>query len=233
MKKRLARGDPGINPLDTACKDHDIAYTANSNASERRNADKKLQKEALKRVFAKDSSFGERLTALGVSAAMKAKRMLTKKGDGIHKNNRIGKIRTNQITLHHIIKNAKAEIKKQRPDTIDSAVKVALKAAKKTKGKKQIKSPRIIKVPTYSGGVLPLIPIFAGLSAIGSITGTTAGIVNAINQYKKARNDLEESKRHNRMMEAIALGNKIGKGYFLCPSKSGDGYYLAPNPKNL
>lgn len=232
MKKRLARGDPGINPLDTACREHDIAYTEYSNSSDRSTADKKLQKEALKRVFAKDSSFGERLTALGVSAAMKAKRMLTKKGGGIPKKNRIHKTKTNEITLHHIIKNARAQIKKMRPDTIDSAVNVAIKAVKKTKGKKQIRRPRIIKVPRYSGGVLPLIPIFAGLSAIGSITGTTAGIVNAINQYKKAQNALEESKRHNKMMEAIAIGNKSGKGYFLSQMKSGDGYYLSPTPKN-
>lgn len=27
LQKRLTRGDPGINPLDTACKRHDIAYT--------------------------------------------------------------------------------------------------------------------------------------------------------------------------------------------------------------
>lgn len=186
----------------------------------------------MKRIFAKDSAFGERLTALGVSAAMKAKRMLTKKGAGIPKKMLTGKTKARQVTLHHIIKNAKAEIKKMKPDTIDSAVKVAIKAVKKTKGRKQVKRPRIIKVPSYSGGVLPLIPIFAGLSAIGSITGTTAGIVNAINQYKKAQKDLEESKRHNRIMEAVALGNKTGKGYFLCPEKSGDGYYLAPNPKN-
>ena len=26
LTEPLARGDPGINPLDAACKDHDIAY---------------------------------------------------------------------------------------------------------------------------------------------------------------------------------------------------------------
>lgn len=25
LQKRLTRGDPGINPLDAACKEHDIA----------------------------------------------------------------------------------------------------------------------------------------------------------------------------------------------------------------
>ena len=29
LSKRLTRGDPGINKLDSACKDHDIAYSKN------------------------------------------------------------------------------------------------------------------------------------------------------------------------------------------------------------
>lgn len=29
LAKRLARGDSGINPLDEACKQHDIAYSKN------------------------------------------------------------------------------------------------------------------------------------------------------------------------------------------------------------
>ena len=31
LKARLARGDPDINPLDAACKEHDIAYSKNRN----------------------------------------------------------------------------------------------------------------------------------------------------------------------------------------------------------
>lgn len=30
LAKRIARGDHGINPLDTACKEHDIAYEKKS-----------------------------------------------------------------------------------------------------------------------------------------------------------------------------------------------------------
>ena len=29
LKERLVRGDPGINPLDAACKKHNIAYSKN------------------------------------------------------------------------------------------------------------------------------------------------------------------------------------------------------------
>lgn len=223
----MARGDAGINPLDAACKDHDIAYTNETKSDNRAAADKKLQKAAFKRVFSKDASFGERLTALGVSAAMKAKRMLTKRGGSVTKM-RTAKTKKKQITFPHIVRNAKADIKKVKPDTVESALKVAIKSIQKSKKGNQIKPPRIIKVPTHSGGILPLIPLFAGLSALGAIGSSTTGIVNAINQYKRAQNELEESKRHNRSMEAIALGKKSGAGYYLCPDKSGDGYYLKP-----
>lgn len=224
----MAKGDPGINPLDVACREHDIAYT---DTKDRSVADKKLQKFALKRAFSKNASIGERLTALGVSAAMKAKRMLTKKGTGINNKNTV-KPTKKQITFNHVIKNAKTEIKRAKPETIDSAVKVAIKSVQKSRKGKQIKVPRIIKLPAHSGGVLPLIPIFAGLGALGSIVGSATGIVNAINQYKKAQYELEESKRHNNVMEAIALGNKSGAGYYLQPAKSGDGYFLSPYSKN-
>lgn len=80
LDKRLARGDSGINPLDSACKQHDIAYSKSKESKKRSEADKILQKEAQKRIFSKDASFGERVTALGVAAAMKAKRTLSGKG---------------------------------------------------------------------------------------------------------------------------------------------------------
>lgn len=151
---------------------------------------------------------------------MKLKRGLAKIGCGIKKNPRKPK---KHVTLNTIIKNAKTAIKKSRPDSLESAVKAAIKSIKKSKKNKQIKSPRIIKVPnTYSGGVLPLIPIFAGLSALGSMVGSTASIVKAINNYKDAQRQLEENKRHNKTMEAIAIGN----GYYLNQQKRGDGYYL-------
>lgn len=223
----MARGDPGINPLDAACKEHDIAYTKHAKSEERTAADKKLQMDAFKRVFSKDASFGERLTALGVSAAMKAKRMLTKRGGGIIKR-RTAKMKNRQISFQHVVKNAKAEIKRMKPETVNSALKVAIKSIQRSKKGNQIRPPRVIKVPTYSGGILPLIPLFAGLSALGAIGSSTAGIVNALNQYKRAQNELEENKRHNRSMEAIALGKKSGAGYYLCPDKTGAGYYLKP-----
>lgn len=80
LEKRLARGDRGINLLDSACKRHDIAYSMNSDSENRSVADATLQQEAMKRVFSKDASLLERATSLGVAAAMKAKRTLSGKG---------------------------------------------------------------------------------------------------------------------------------------------------------
>jgi hypothetical protein len=87
--------------------------------------------------------------------------------------------------------------------------------------KNGIKPLRIIKIPK-SGGILPLIPIFAGLSALGALSGGVGGIAKAINSAKAARKQLEESQRHNKTMEAIAMG----KGLFLKPYKKGLGLFL-------
>lgn len=225
----MNRGDPGINPLDAACKEHDIAYT-NKDSNARYLADGKLQNFAMKRIFAKDASFGERATALAVTAAMKAKKSLTKLGKGMKKKLSCGKKNKKTVSLYTLIKQAKAAIKKSKPDNIRGAVEIAIKSVKKSKKGKRVKEPRIIKLPetTVSGGVLPLVPIFAGLSALGSIVGSTTAVLKAMANYKEGEKQMEENKRHNRTMESIA----IGKGYYLRPFKTGKGYYLKPNPKN-
>ena len=47
LEKRLARGDTGINPLDSACKEHDIAYSENQSDIQARNiADQVLADKA-------------------------------------------------------------------------------------------------------------------------------------------------------------------------------------------
>lgn len=241
LEKRLARGDPGINQLDVACKEHDIAYTKSKDSNDRYLADKELQQKAMKRVFSKNASLGERSTALAVSAAMKAKRMVSKIGKGINskkkkkrkpkrKAGKKIKRRTKRpsITFGKLVKEAKSTIKHIKPDNLMAATKMALNTVKQHGRGKTIRSPRTIKLPTYSGGVLPLIPIFAGLSALGTITGSVATVVNAINNYRNAHRKLEEDKRHNNAMESIA----IGKGYYLHAPHTGNGYYLKQQPKN-
>lgn len=73
LKKRLTRGDPGINKLDQACKEHDISYSKFSDSANRSVADRILARKAWERVKASDVSFGERAAALAVTAAMKTK----------------------------------------------------------------------------------------------------------------------------------------------------------------
>lgn len=78
LAKRLARGEPGVNDLDCACKEHDIAYAQSRDREMRNNADKRLVSKAFTRVYAKDSRIGERFTALFVSAIIGIKIILNK-----------------------------------------------------------------------------------------------------------------------------------------------------------
>ena len=63
LQKRLARGDKGINPLDAACKEHDIAYSQSKDIKDRHQADRVLSEKAWQRVISKDSDLKERSSA--------------------------------------------------------------------------------------------------------------------------------------------------------------------------
>ena len=60
---------------------------------------------------------------------------------------------------------------------------------------------------------------FAGLSATGALTGGAAGIAKAVNDANAAKKQLEESQRHNQIIESIVLE----KGLYLKPYKDGLG----------
>ena len=222
LKERLARGDPGINPLDAACKEHDIAYSKNrDNLVARHAADRVLTERAWKRVLAKDAGLGEKTAAWGVTNTMKVK---TKLGMSIKKSAKQRKTskKKKKVTLRHIVGAAKASIT-PGADAIKSALKGARKAVKNAGGKSRVRSPRILPIPTKIGGVLPfLIPLLAGLSATGALAGGAAGIAKAVNDANVAKRGLDESKRHNETMESIALG----KGLYLKPYRKGLGLHL-------
>jgi hypothetical protein len=164
LEKRLARGDQGINPLDAACREHDIAYSQNKDLAKRHVADDILAAKARKRITAKDSTLGEKAAAAAVWTAMKAK---TKIGMGL---------------------------------------KTKMKKKKKTTKKK-----RLLPVPKR-GGFLPILPL---LGVLGSVAGGAAGIAKVVNDNKAAQRQLEELKRHNRVME--------GGGVYLATYKYGRG----------
>lgn len=120
-------------------------------------------------------------------------------------------------TLNYIKKN----IIKSKVKGLGDAIKVALKYANLQRKRMKPPQKRIIPIPK-SGGILPLIPIFAGLSALGALAGGASGVAKAISSAKNAKDELKESVRHNRSMEAIALG----KGLYLKQYKSGMGIFL-------
>lgn len=247
LQKRLSRGDPGINPLDAACKEHDIAYSQNrENLSARHEADKILTERAWKRVLAKDASLAEKAAAWGVANTMKAKTSLgmglikkkrgrrnlikKKQGRGIKKRKKTKKTKKRgagarkkkKISLRKIIRAAKNTMH-PGVDAVKSALKGAREAVKEAGGRRGIVTPRILPVPAKIGGLLPfLIPLFAGLSATGALAGGAAGIAKAVNDARSAKRALDENRRHNETMEAIALG----KGLYLKPYKKGMGLQL-------
>ncbi|KAE9522757.1 hypothetical protein AGLY_016866 [Aphis glycines] len=62
-----------------------------------------------------------------------------------------------------------------------------LTAKKKRTSKKKNSGKRLIPIPGQSGGVVPLIPIFAGLSALGSLMSGGASVYNAIQNSKSKK----------------------------------------------
>lgn len=112
-----------------------------------------------------------------------------------------------------------------------SVTAAALKAVKAMKKGRRVSfnRSRVLPLPR-TGGMLPLLPIFAGLSAVGSLAGGAAGVAKAVNEAKDARRRLTELQRHNETMEAIAL--QKGRGLlFLKPYKKGLGLYMTPYVK--
>ncbi|KAE9541025.1 hypothetical protein AGLY_004270, partial [Aphis glycines] len=168
LKKRLTRGDKGINLLDSACRDHDIAYERSNSITDRNEADRILEQRAWDRFKAKDSSLKEKAVAWGVTTAMKTKRKI---GGG--------------CGYKAAIKAAKNVIKKNIGEkNLLKLSKKCVAVARKTFKTKKTKAPRIITVPK-KGGVLPLIPIFAGLSALGALTGGVANVVKMANEFNR------------------------------------------------
>ena len=77
------RGDSGLNRLDVACKEHDIAYSKNrDNLGTRHAADKIFTERAWRRVLAKGASLREKVAPWGVANTIKA---AIKLGIGIRK----------------------------------------------------------------------------------------------------------------------------------------------------
>jgi len=256
----LKNNDPGINPLDASCKQHDIEYAKTKDLKARHTADKILQERAWERVRAKDASLGEKAVAWAVTNAMKVKRKLgmgiKRSGGGRKKrvggkrrkcgaNKRVGRgIRKTKIkktkkvkktVLRKIVDAAKRSMK---PNTelrqvVQSALKGARAAIRSAGGRRLIQKPRVLPVPSKIGGFLPafLVPLFAALSAAGSIAGGASAIVKAVNDVRASQRSLDEMQRHNKAMES-PKGIVVGQGIRFAPYRKGYGLYLWPYSKN-
>lgn len=260
LQKRLKRGDTGVNELDKACKEHDIAYGIYRGGIGRLLADKKLARAAWDRVTSKDATLGERISALATTAAMRGKMNLTRFGGSLkqkrRKRRKTGRRKKRKTVRRRTRKTGKGLKRRQRKKkknkkcgrkkrvksfttlvnaskrgmrkrTSGNAFTAALKSAHLFRTRNKVSHPRIIPVPK-TGGVLPLLPIFAGLSALGALTGGLSNVVKSISDIRNARKMLEETRRHNRKMEAVP----VGKGLYLKPYKRGFGLFLKPNQKN-
>ncbi|KAF2886694.1 hypothetical protein ILUMI_19479 [Ignelater luminosus] len=232
LQERLQRGDPGVNPLNHFCKLHDIAYSQYKDLENRHRADKVLEDAAWQRVKSRNSSLGEKVAALAVTGVMKAKRKLCM---GIkkrcNKKRNTGKRKALPFKggfLKKLINVTKTHSGKDK-DLIKQAIGAAKRIIKDAGGKKKIRLPRIIEIPKR-GGVLPLIPIFAGLSALGALAGGATSIAKTVSEVKNAQNQFAEAARHNRTMEAIAMGKKKSGGtlYLKPHKKGGTALYLKP-----
>lgn len=189
MRKRLDRGDKGINPLDSACKEHDIAYDHSNSLTDRQKADYILENRAWNRFKSTDSNLKEKAAAWLVTTGMKAKRKI---GAG--------------CGFKAAIKAAKNVLKKNiNEKNLMKLTKKCVAAAKKIfrKNGKKTRVPRVIPIPK-TGGMLPLIPIFAGLSALGALTGGIANVVKTVSEFN--RNE----------------PSHLGRGLYLAPNKGGE-----------
>jgi len=205
LKERLARGDRGINNLDELARAHDIAYDKSNSLADRHRADEILENQAWEVFKDKNTGIKEKAASWLVTTAMKVKRKL---GAG--------------CGFKQMVAAAKNSIKnKLKEKNMTKLIRTCLTAAKKSKTKKT-KTPRIIPIPK-KGGVLPLIPIFAGLSALGALTGGIGNIVKVVNDLKSNKNTPIHLGKGLYLTPYKGSSYKIvkGKGLFLAPYKGG------------
>lgn len=128
-------------------------------------------------------------------------------------------------TFRNIVSHARKHISNLKPKCKKMLTELAYAAAQELASDLPIVLPRVIPVPK-TGGFLPLIPIFAGLSAVGSIAGGVAGITKAINDYKTAKKNLLLSSKRSGRGLLVPQSICVGKGLHLKPYKDGLGIYV-------
>lgn len=249
LQKRLARGDPGINKLDEACKKHDIAYDSIQDSKERRRADKKLIGQAFRRVYSRDANMNERLAALLVSGVMGAKMGLTKIGLGLKNNNKRKRVNNmtrkkrltlkkktlkrkrilnarNSISFNKLVRKADtaiAESERKLESNHDNLLAGFRKVSKMGRGKTIIKCPRVLELPEYGAG---LISRLTALSAAGVFPRTSRAVKKAFERI----GDVMRHQRYRNFDQKDLPDLKVARGLYLSykPNVQGSGFYLKP-----
>ena len=83
-----------------------------------------------------------------------------------------------------------------------------------------------LKLQERDGGFFPaLIPILAGIGALGGLAGGAAGIAKTVLDKKAKDVEQVEEARHNKEIESIARGEGVvsSEGIYLNPYRLGDG----------
>lgn len=92
----------------------------------------------------------------------------------------------------------------------------------KRESRNNLKTQRVVPIPKQGGFLVPLI---TGLAALGGLIGGASNVVKVVDSIKSAKKQLEEAKRHNTTMEAIAIGKK-GSGLYVKRYKKGYGLFI-------
>ena len=113
LAERIERGDVGINPLDEACRQHDLAY--NNPSSNRRQADRILAKYAFSRMLAGETPPDERTVAMMTACCMVSKITFEKFFSRIKKViKRQNKKNTNKSKIDKIKEDKRSKEKKSK-----------------------------------------------------------------------------------------------------------------------
>ena len=174
LEERLKRKDPGINPLDEACKFHDIAYSKSTDLESRHKADRVLIDRAWERFKSSDASLGERAASYLVTNIMKAK---TAMGAGLKKKKR---------SRARKPKKGRGVCKKGKVRRKVSSSKRRKSSGRGLKNKKgdRLSGTRIIPLPKRGGILQYLIPLLTGLSNIGSVAGTANELLKTLRSMR-------------------------------------------------
>lgn len=250
LKKRLARGDPGINPLDQACKLHDIVYSKEKKSEARNVADKALIARALARIYSKDAKFGERAAALLTTGLMGAKLGLSKVGLGLKKNKNRRRRRVKKRTK---VRRSKTAIKggriggKKKHASRRSKVRKTITFGKVVRGVKASIKKSNLKLSSLGDTIKAAIrsakdlthnktakvsrilklPKFGGnvlpIVPILSALSAVGTIPASTVAVIKTIKKIQQATQQSGQMQ-----KKIGRGLYLTREASGRGFYLKP-----